>query len=314
MSGIVALGRLEKVDLRGIWPNEATSFTPWLAQEANLKLLGDAIGADLALEQQEQSVGPFRADLLCKDTASDQWVLIENQIERTDHGHLGQLITYAAGLHAVTIVWVAARFTDEHRAALDWLNDVTGESISFFGLEVELWRIGDSPAAPKFNVVSKPNQFVKRVATERQGVNPGNAKYVEYWQAFKDFAEACSKVIRPTKPGPQYWTNISIGRTGYHLRAMALMRDRYVMVDLVVYNDADGQTLQRLAAYRSELEALVPGAVWNEKPGRKESAIEFRRKDFDPNDTEQWPQQHQWMLATLEALYRIYAPVIRESP
>src|SRR5689334_7653054 len=159
----VVLGRLERVDLRQAWSTESGQFTPWLAAEDNVRLLGEAIGIDLEVEAQEKEVGPFRADILCKDTATDSWVLIENQLERTDHVHLGQLLTYAAGLNSVTIVWIAQRFTDEHRAALDWLNEVTDERINFFGLEVELWRIGDSPVAPKFNVVSKPNAWTKSV-------------------------------------------------------------------------------------------------------------------------------------------------------
>jgi hypothetical protein len=155
------LGRLEKVGLRDVWKTEAQHFTPWLAKEENLALLGDTIGLDLECEAVEKDVGPFRADILCKDTANDSWVLIENQVERTDHTHLGQLLTYAAGLKTVTIVWIAQRFTDEHRAALDWLNEVTGDEINFFGLEVELWRIGESSIAPKFNIVSKANEWTK---------------------------------------------------------------------------------------------------------------------------------------------------------
>ena len=113
------LGRLEKVELRDIWITEDQDFTPWLAQEENLSVLADTIGVDLELEAQEKNVGPFRADILCRDTGTGDWVLIENQLERTDHTHMGQLMTYAAGLQAVTIVWVSSRFTDEHRAALD---------------------------------------------------------------------------------------------------------------------------------------------------------------------------------------------------
>lgn len=105
MSNTHQLSRLEKVDPRTVWPTEAGDFTPWLAQEENLKLLGDTIGVELELEAQEKDVGPFRADILCKDTLSNNWVLIENQLERTDHSHLGQLLTYAAGLKAVTIIW-----------------------------------------------------------------------------------------------------------------------------------------------------------------------------------------------------------------
>src|SRR6476646_8369797 len=154
MSTTTNLGRLERVDLREVWPTEDGDFTPWLARPENIELLGDAIGLDLEVEAQEKEVGPFRADILCKDTATNAWVLIENQLERTDHSHLGQLLTYAAGLRAVTIVWIATRFTDEHRAAIDWLNEVTAEELNFFALEIEAWRIGNSAAAPKFNVIS----------------------------------------------------------------------------------------------------------------------------------------------------------------
>ncbi len=135
------LGKLERIsDLRRIWESEATHFTPWLAREDNLALLADTIGLDLELEAQEKSVGPFRADILCRETANNSWVLIENQLDKTDHNHLGQLLTYAAGLNAATIVWIAKRFTDEHQATLEWLNEVTGDEINLFGLEIKLWR------------------------------------------------------------------------------------------------------------------------------------------------------------------------------
>ena len=163
------LGRLERVDLRNIWTTEAQDFTPWLAREINLAILSETLNMDLETAGEEESVGPFRADILCRDTLDDSWVLIENQLERTDHTHLGQLLTYAAGLQTVTIVWVAANFTDEHRAALDWLNEITDDRFRFFGLEVELWRIGNSLAAPKFNIVAKPNEWTRSVgkATRR---------------------------------------------------------------------------------------------------------------------------------------------------
>ena len=157
------LGRLERVNLREAWESEPQDFTPWLAQSENLAVLSETLGMELATEGTEQGVGPFRADILCRDTQDDSLVLIENQLERTDHNHLGQLLTYAAGLQTVTIIWVAATFTDEHRAAVDWLNEITDERFRFFGLEIELWRIGDSVAAPKFNVVAKPNEWTRFV-------------------------------------------------------------------------------------------------------------------------------------------------------
>lgn len=174
------LGRLHRVDLRTVWTNEATSFTPWLSQPENLALLGEAIGCELSLEGQEQNVGPFRADLLCKDASSDRWVLIENQIERTDHGHLGQLLTYAAGLQAVTIIWIAARFTDEHRAALDWLNEGltragtdparTGTGQTRTGPDQTRTRTGSSGPAQVWVAVRG------RISTDRQGTAHGLAR------------------------------------------------------------------------------------------------------------------------------------------
>ena len=218
-----SLGRLKRVSLREVWASESEHFTPWLGQEENLKLLGDTIGLELELEDQEKDVGPFRADLLCKSTLDDSWVLIENQLERTDHGHLGQLLTYAAGLEAVTIIWVAERFTDEHRAALDWLNEKTDDGVNFFGLEVELWRIGDSPIAPKFNIVSKPNDWTKRVqsaATKGGELSSLKQTQLKFWIAFKEYMDANSK-IRCQKPAPHHWLSSSLGRSGFHLDSVA---------------------------------------------------------------------------------------------
>ena len=152
-------GSLTSVDLRECWPHEAGDFTPWLAQKDNIQLLGVALGMELELQQQEASVGDFSADLFCIDAADEEPVVIENQLERTNHRHLGQILTYAAGLEACTVVWVVKEFREEHRAALDWLNRITESKFRFFGLEIEAFRIGDSPPAPRFEVVVKPNDW-----------------------------------------------------------------------------------------------------------------------------------------------------------
>ncbi len=157
-------GRLTQLQLREYWTDEASDFTPWLAEEENIALVGDSIGLNIEVEAQEHNVGPFSADILCRDIDTENWVLIENQLESTDHKHLGQLLTYAAGLDAVTIVWIAKSFTDEHRAALDWLNRITDEAFSFFGLEIELWQIGDSAVAPKLNMISHPNDWQRTIS------------------------------------------------------------------------------------------------------------------------------------------------------
>ena len=220
--GKQGLGRLERVELREVWSSESSDFTPWLGQEENLHLLGEAIGLELELERQEKDVGPFRADLLCKNTIDDTWVLIENQIERTDHGHLGQILTYAAGLDAATVVWVAERFTDEHRAALDWLNSITLEKFSFFGLEVELWRIAGSPAAPKFNVVSKPNDWTRETASSARAGELTDKKRLQlrYWTAFYKYMSGRGSLSCET-PRARNWMAHPIGTSGTNLASIA---------------------------------------------------------------------------------------------
>ena len=206
------LGRLERVELRDIWVSEATSFTPWLARPENLAVLGEALNIDLELEAQERAVGPFRADMLCKDIGTDRWVLIENQLERTDHTHLGQLLTYASGLDAVDHrLDRQASFTEEHRSTLDWLNKITDESFRFFGLEVELWKIGSSPAAPKFNVVSKPNEWSQSVAQAARAIDDAELSETrimqrEYWTALNPVLDAADGPVSGNrKPQPQSW-------------------------------------------------------------------------------------------------------------
>lgn len=308
------LSRLEKVDLRDVWKTEAGDFTPWLAQEENIALLGNAIGIDLEVEAQEKNVGPFRADILCKDTISENWVLVENQLERTDHVHLGQLLTYAAGLNAVTIVWIADRFTDEHRAALDWLNEITDSSFNFFGLEVELWRIGDSPIAPKFNIASKPNDWTKtvgRAAAQMTAENLTDTKQMqlEYWTAFHNYVSKHSKTLRPQKPGPQHWTIFSIGRSGFHMSATMNTMDNLLSVILTVHGEAARAHFSLLQEDKSSIEeAIGTNLEWRENP--KQNRI-ILSDHMDPKDRSKWPKQHAWLLEKLELFCKVFSSRIK---
>ena len=318
------LGRLAKVDLRTAWSREDTDFTPWLASPENISLLGEAIGIELEVEAREKAVGPFSADILCKDTVTDHWVLIENQLERTDHIHLGQLLTYAAGLNAVTIVWIAERFTDEHRAALDWLNERTDESINFFGLEIELWRIGDSPVAPKFNVVSKPNDWTKSGGGGPKPVvngelTPAKALQLEFWTAFRSYVLEHSKVIKPTKPLPQAWMNIAIGRSGFLLQAIASTwasasnsySSNEVRAEFVLHDSSADAYFRILQSKRSELETSLGEQLTWYNPDNVRVRRIYLQRNADLNDRADWPNQHAWLLQKLEALHRLFAPIVK---
>ncbi len=314
------LGRLKRVELREAWPTESGAFTPWLALPENLTLLADTLGIELALEAQEQRVGLFRADILCKDTATDSWVLIENQIEPTDHCHLGQLLTYAAGLQAVTIVWVAKTIREEHRAALDWLNEITDEKFNFFGLEIELWQIGDSPIAPKFNVVCKPNEWSKNVQETARGIasvaGGDNAKiYLEYWTALREHMRESRSIVRSQKPLPQNWATHAIGRSYFHLNAIASIETNYIAASVVMLGPNAKRHYRVLLNDKAEAEREAGESFsWEERPDGVESRIVLRLNGVDPSDRRDWARQHAWFREKLEKLHRVFGPRIKAIP
>jgi len=314
------LGRLERVDLRTAWVSESGDFTPWLAKEENLRLLGEAIGIELELESQEKEVGPFRADILCKDTATDNWVLIENQLERTDHCHLGQLLTYAAGLNAVTIVWIAKRFTDEHRAALDWLNERTDISINLFGLEVELWRIGNSPIAPKFNIISQPNDWSRTVQQAAAGtgtLTPHRQLQMRYWTAFKEYMESKNSVIRCQKPYPQGWMIHAIGRSGIHLCSTTSLwssetgkKTSEIRAELYLKSPNAKREFALLERQKDRIEKeLGFPLTWYNVESSSQCRM-YTRKDADFQNESLWPQQFEWLRDRLEKMYKVFRPLV----
>jgi hypothetical protein len=313
----ISLGNLEKVDLREIWRSEGSEFTPWLAREENLAKLGETLDLELELESQEKNIGPFRADILCKDINSQDWVLIENQIERTDHSHLGQLMTYAAGLRAVTIIWVAAEFTDEHRAALDWLNEITEEGINFFGIEIELWKIGDSPVAPKFNIVSKPNLWTHTVSRATKAIEAGELSetkklQLQYWTEFQQFMKKRQSAVRPQKPRPQHWMNFSIGRSSFGLFTVTNTTEKRIGVGLAMTGPNGKGYFHLLSNEKEEIEKQFGRELeWRELPAGIESHIMVNKLDSDLLNTQRWEEYRIWMAEMLEKFTIVFKDRIK---
>lgn len=308
------LGRLIRVPLREYWEEEAGDFTPWLARDENIGLLSETIGVELEVEAQEGNVGPFRADILCKDISTDNWVLIENQLERTNHTHLGQLLTYAAGLKAVTVVWIAERFTEEHRAALDWLNQITPQEFSFFGLEIELSRIGDSAMAPKFNVVSHPNDWTRTVSRiSRAELTPIQELYLEYWTGLRDLLEQRNDVIRPREPRPANWLGFGIGHSKFRLAASASMRDKWICVSLILRAPDAKPHFYLLKRDKVDIEREIGAKLeWDEKDGLKRNEINLSQDKIDLEDRSDWGKQHQWLCDKLETFHKAFSPRVKE--
>lgn len=319
------LGRLAQVDLREVWLSESAGFTPWLAQPENLKLLAETIGMELELEASEKDVGPFRADILCRASLADHWVLIENQLERTDHLHLGQLLTYAAGLKAVTIVWLARKFTEEHRAALDWLNEITDERFNFFGLEIELWRIGNSEPAPKFNVVCRPNEWTREVAERAATIahadlTEAQQLQLDFWTGFRSYAEKHAKRIRPTKPHPQNWMWMAIGRTGFGVIAIASTYDKEkatyesqeIRAEFVLDRERSKEYFAALKQEQDTIERELGEPLgWYSAEGVRTCRI-YLRRSVNLQEKEQWPEYFAWLVEKLDRLHAVFADRVKQ--
>jgi hypothetical protein len=317
------LGRLERVSLREAWKNEAGEFTPWLAKEENLALLGETLNLNLELEGTEKGVGPYSADIVCRDADSERVILIENQLEKTDHSHLGQIFTYAAGVDAVIIVWIAKRFTDEHRAAVDWLNRISGSEFHFFGLEVELWKIGDSPVAPKFNIIAQPNDWAKAVTASIRGgsgeLSDLRKSQLAFWTAFADWVDENSTLAtRPPKPSP--YCGYSIGKTGIWMtgcittwNSEANKNSPEIRAELVIQTPDAKERFEQLFQEKEAIEAEFGEPLhWDPGENSKRCRI-YTRQDGDFADESLWPEQFPWLASQLEKLRDIIGPLAKSS-
>lgn len=315
----MTLGRLERVDLRSVWEREDTGFTPWLAEPGNLQILSETLGTELELEAVEKDVGPFRADILCREQyAEDRWVLIENQLARTDHSHLGQLLTYASGLDAATIVWIAAPFADEHRKALDWLNEITDAAFKFFGLEIELYRIGDSVPAPRFNVIASPNNWSRQTTAAKRVVadnlSPTRLLQRRYWEAVQARISNQDCPMSPVKPLAQSWLWHGIGKTGVALGLAVNMRDKWVRAEIYFSGKRAKADFSHIETKREEIDSALAGiADWQELPDKNDCRICIKL-DADPADEASWPDQHEWLISTASDMHRIFAPHVGRLP
>lgn len=317
MTSRTDLSKLQRVPLREAWKHEAGDFTPWLAEADNLETLAKALGlSELEAVATEHYVGDFKLDILCSD--GGEQVIIENQLAETDHKHLGQILAYAAGVGARKVIWVAESFRPEHVAALRFLNENTTDDLSFFGVQVELWRIGSSPLAPKFEVVVQPDNWAK-VGREQARVaasaSPTKQLQLKFWTALIERLAKKAPQIRPQKPRPQHWLNNSIGRAGFGLNITANTRDARLGVELWMPGEEAKARFAQLVEKRQGIEQQLGfGLDWQDLPDAKGCRIATWLPDSSIEDESRWGEYLEWLEQRLVVMDKVLRPIVKALP
>lgn len=301
------IGKIEYVDLREVWHNEAQAFTPWL--EKNPEELGELLGLELELSK-EHPVGSFSLDLNGVDLISGRKVIIENQLEQSDHKHLGQLLTYAGGVNPQIIVWVAKDFREEHRAALDWLNSVTGSDTHFFGVAIKAIKIGDSLAAPMLDAVVMPNAWTKEVreAAAAIGLSERENQYQAFWTALIEKLGANHPELIGRTPWPRAWFPTSTGVSGVNLNFV--FNRKAVTMELYFGSSSEELNAQRFENVRESktyFEDLVGEALsWEQLEGRKACRIAIYGPE-EPSilDKQAWETYLSWFEQAFTKMLRL---------
>ena len=291
---MTTLGKIERIsDLRTIWPHEARDFSKWLAQDENLAMLSCTIGIDISLEERESAVGNFSVDLFATEEGTGRKIIIENQLEDTNHDHLGKIITYASGKGAEVIIWIVKHARDEHRQAIEWLNQHTDENMGFFLIEIELWRINDSLPAPKFNVIEKPNDWAKTMKVV-DGLSAHQKMQLEFWQAFIEHAykrEDFRNVFSQRKAQPQHWYSLSVGSSVYHISFTLNTQKKKIGAEIYFSNDKE--MFDRFKEKADEIEQeLGVKAEW--RVATKDCRILVLNNGDAKNGTDSWGNYFDW--------------------
>ena len=301
------LEKLKKVDLRKAWNHEASDFTNWLAENENLSLLSDEIGIDIKLIRTEASVGKFSVDILAEEENTGRKIIIENQLEITDHDHLGKIITYASGYDAEIIIWIVKDVRDEHKRAVDWLNEHTDDKINFFAIKMELWQIGNSSFAPKFQIISKPNDWAKAVkkSAGKSELSETKTLQLEFWNKFKEYAQNNSSTLKLRKTYPQHWYDLSFGNSEAHISLTISSRNNFIATE--IYIPDSKKLFFGLEKYKNNIEQELNAKLkWMAIENKKASRIKLS-KEADVNQIENWEKYFEWMKITAEKFQKVFA-------
>lgn len=237
----MAIGKLEEVDIRELWKHEQYDFSEWLSKKENIDNLNDILGLTLVDISKETYVGSYRCDLFAKDETTGIKVIIENQLEMSNHDHLGKIITYASGLDAKVVVWIVKEAREEHRSAIEWLNNNTNSNINFFLIEIHAYKIGNSDNAPMFQVIEQPNDFIKnnKSINSNDTMNKSQSQRLEFWNQFNNVLIERGKTFNVRKATTDHWYNVAIGTSDAHIDITLVNKDSVIGVELYITDNKE---------------------------------------------------------------------------
>lgn len=289
MNGI---GKLKEIDVRKLWQHEQYDFSAWLAKESNIEYLNNILGLTLVDINKEVFVGPYRCDIVAKDETTGDVVIIENQLESTNHDHLGKIITYAAGLDAKYIVWIVKDAKEEHRAAVEWLNANSSKDINFFLIEIHAYQIGDSEPAPMFEVIEKPNDFVKKNKSNSQDgkLNKRQSERLTFWEQFNQTLIERGRPFNVRKASTDHWYDVAIGSSDAHISITLVNKENRIGVEL--YIDENKELFDKLYENKEAIEAELGFNMdeWARLDDKKASRIKYYIDGLNFDDHSNYPE------------------------
>lgn len=309
------VGRLDYVNTREIWRHEAADFTTWLA--ANIDYINDRLGFTLNVLETEKQVGVFTVDVYCEDEQGNS-VIIENQLEKTDHTHLGQILTYAVGVDAKTIIWISPEPRTEHVEVIEWLNEVTPMDISWYILKLEAVKIGDSPLAPLFSIIAGPSQERKATGKVKKDVAERHQKRVKFWEGLLPVLNEKTALFRNISPSKDNWLAAGTGIGGVYHQIVIRMDD--AAIKLVIGKDKTGELNKRIFDYLYERKDNIEDVFgreinWRRMDNQISSRIEYSIDDCGLRDESTWIQGYEViadMLVEWDKAFRLYFDALRK--
>lgn len=282
------IGKLVNVPLREIWKNEARDFTCWL--EENIEILGDRLNLSLSNPEREKSAGPFAVDLVAEDKSGNK-VIIECQLEKTDHDHLGKILTYLTSLEAKTAIWICSSPRPEHITAVTWLNEVAPDA-SFYLVRVEGMRIGESPPAPLFHIICGPSQEAREIGEEKKEYAERHRKRQEFWTQLLEKSRLKTKLHINVSPSRESWCATGAGKSG--LAYAYGITQKGAVVELVIdrgkgAEDINKQIFNELYANKEQIESAFEDSLnWDFVEGRRACYITWEYSEAGLKDEDKW--------------------------